>query len=76
MTFRVQRSRSNPENFEVEYLENGTRLRNGVHGSQIGNHKRVFEWHKNVLPQMTIRGKGQGQTLKNVEVECLKTGTR
>ena len=25
MTFRGQRSRSNPKNFEVEYLENGMR---------------------------------------------------
>ena len=25
VTFKGQRSRSNPKNFEVEYLENGTR---------------------------------------------------
>ena len=25
ITFRGQKSRSNPKNFEVEYLENGTR---------------------------------------------------
>ena len=26
MTFRGQRSRSNPKNFEFEYLENGTKI--------------------------------------------------
>ena len=33
MTLRGQRSRSKSENFEVEYLENGTRQRKGVHRS-------------------------------------------
>ena len=51
MTFRGQRSRSNPENFEVEYLENGTRYRDVVHRSQIGLSNRVI-----FLPYMTFRG--------------------
>ena len=36
MTFRGQRS--NLRNVEVEYLENGTRWRDGVHKSQIWSH--------------------------------------
>ena len=42
MTFRGQKSRSNHKNFEVEYLENGTRQRDGVHRSQMGSHKLCF----------------------------------
>ena len=61
MTFRGQRSRSNSKNFEVEYLENGMRYRDGVHRSQIGSHIRSFEWLIFFGPQMTF--KGQGQTL-------------
>ena len=40
----LQRSRSNHQNFEVEYLENGRRKRESVHGSKIGSHVWAFEW--------------------------------
>ena len=45
MTFWGQRSRSKPENFEVEYLEIGTRWRDVVYRSQIGSHILAFEWY-------------------------------
>ena len=56
MTFRGKRSRSNPENFEVEYLENGTRKRDVVRRNQIGSHIGTFEFYKFFQPQMTFRG--------------------
>ena len=43
MTFRSQKSRSNPKNFEVEYLENGTRWKDVVYGSQIEINIWAFE---------------------------------
>ena len=35
MNFRGQRLRSNPKNFEVEYLKNGMKLRDVVYRSQV-----------------------------------------
>ena len=75
MTFWGQRSRSNPENFEVKYLENGTRLREAVHRSQIGIHKWAFEWYKRLRRQMTFWGQRSGSNPKNFEVEYLENGS-
>ena len=36
------KSRSNPEDFEVEYLKNG--LKESVYRSEIGSHVWAFEW--------------------------------
>ena len=76
MIFRGQKSRSNPKNFDVEYLENGTRWRDIVYRSQIGNHIWAFEWFNFFWPQMTIRGQRSRSNHKNFEVEYLKNGTR
>ena len=43
MTFRGQRSMSNPKIIEVEYLEKGTRKRDVVRISQIGSHIWALE---------------------------------
>ena len=71
-----QRSRSNPKNVEVEYLENGTRKRDVVCRSQIGSHIWAFEWYKFFWPEMTFRGQRSRSNPKNFEVEYLKKGTR
>ena len=76
MTFRGQRSRSNPKNFEVEYLENGTRKRDGIHISQIGSHIWRFELYNFFLPQITSRDQRSRSNPKNFEVEYLENGTR
>ena len=76
MTFKGQRSRSNPKNVEVEYLEDGTRQRDGVHRSQIGSHIWPFERYNFFWPQMTFRGQRSRSNPKNFEVEYLKNGTR
>ena len=79
MTYRGQRSRSNPKNFEVEYLENGTRWRDGVHRSQIERHIHIiqaFEWHEKLSPQMTFSGQRSRSNPENFEVEYLENGTR
>ena len=44
MIFRGRRSRSNPDNFEIEYLENGEGKRYGVHRREIGSNIWDFEW--------------------------------
>ena len=74
MTFWGQRSRSYPKNFEVEYLENGTRWRNVVHRSQIGSHIWAFEWYKNFLtPDDFFGSKVKGQTLETLKSNISKT---
>ena len=71
-----QRSRSNPKNFEVEYLENGTRQRDGVHGSQIGSHIWAFEWYEFFWPQMIFGGQKSRSNHEKFEVEYLENGSR
>ena len=76
MTFRGQRSGSNPKNFEVEYLENGMRQKDDVHKSQIGSHIWTFEWYTIFQPQMIFRGQKSRSNPKNFEVEYLENGMR
>ena len=72
MTFRSRRSRSNPENFEVVYLENGTdremlsiEVKQGI----------IYGLSNGVCfyPKWPIGVKGQGQTLKTLKSNISKT---
>ena len=74
MTLRGQKS--NPKNFEVEYLEHGTRLRDGVHRNQIRSHIWAFEWYDIFWPQMSLRCQRSRSNPENFEVEYLENGTR
>ena len=73
MTFRGQRSRSNPKFFEVEYLETGKRYRDGVHRNQIGSHIWAFERYISFRPQMTFRGQRSRSNPKNLKSNISKT---
>ena len=76
MTFRGQRSRSNHENFEVEYLENGARQRDVIYRSQIESHICVFLWYSKFRHQMTFRGQSSRSNPKHFEVEYIENGTK
>ena len=80
LTLSFKRSKSTIlfgfENFDRRYLENGTRLRDGVHRSQIGSHIWAFEWYKKFRPQITSRGQRSRSNLRNVEVENIENGSR
>ena len=75
VTSKGQRSRSNHQNFEVEYHENRTRLRESVNRSQIGSHVWAFEWWKYVWPLLTSRGQRSRSNHEKVDVEYLGNGT-
>ena len=76
MSLRGQRSRWNPKNFEVKYLENGTREKKSVNGSKIESHVWAFEWYEIFWPHMTFKGQRSRSNLKKFEVKYLKNGTR
>ena len=80
MTLTLKRSKSailfGLQNFNRHYLENGTRYRESVNRSKIGNHIWAFEWWKKIWPQMTSKGQRSRSNPKNIGVKYLENGTR